>query len=104
MTSDFQIFDIYSLLLNLPKSEYFSNVLTTSNMEVGLIKLKKNQQDTQQPHDFDEIYYIISGMGSLDINGNKNDICPGKMIYIPRKIPHSFESHSNELIVLYILA
>ncbi|MFB5600639.1 MAG: cupin domain-containing protein [Nitrososphaeraceae archaeon] len=102
--SNFLIFDIDSLLLNFPEYRYFIDLLKTTNMEVGIINMKKNQKDIQQPHDVDEIYYIISGVGSLEINGNKNDISTGKIIYIPRKLPHSFNALSDELIVLYILA
>lgn len=102
--SNFQIFDVDSLLLNFPKYKYFTDLLNTMTMEVGVINLRKNQKDVQQPHDVDEIYYIISGTGSIEINGKKNDICPGKIIYIPRKLPHSFNAFSDELIVLYILA
>ena len=44
-----QIFDIDTFLSNFPKSRYFIDVMNTSTMEVGIINLKKNQEDTQQP-------------------------------------------------------
>jgi quercetin dioxygenase-like cupin family protein len=98
-----KIFDLDTILSNFPKSEYFIDVVNTPNIGVGLINLKKNQKDTQQPHDSDEIYYIIRGTGTLDIDGSMNTIVPGKIIYIPKKIPHFFHATSNELIILYIL-
>jgi len=73
-------------------------------MEVGIINLKKDQEDTQQPHVLDEIYYVISGSGTIEIDGIKNEVNPGKIIYIPKRICHSFHAISNELVVLYILA
>ena len=60
---NFKIFDLDTFLSNFPKSKYFVNVMNTPNMEVGIINLKKNQKDTQQPHESDEIYYVISGIG-----------------------------------------
>ena len=102
--SNSQIFDLELFLSNFPKSRYFIDVINTSTMEVGLINLKKDQEDTQQPHVSDEIYYVISGRGTIEIDGIKNEINPGKIIYIPKKIPHSFHATSNELVVLYILA
>ena len=72
-------------------------------MAVGIINLKKDQEDTQQPHTSDEIYFVISGRGTIEIDGIKNEVNPGKIIYIPKKIHHSFHAISNELIVLYIL-
>jgi len=102
--SNSKIFDIEIFLSNLPKSRYFIDVMNTSTMEVGLINLKKDQEDTQQPHVSDEIYYVISGSGTIEIDGIKNEVNPGKIIYIPKRICHSFHAISNELVVLYILA
>ena len=77
--------------------------MDTPTMAVGIINLKKDQKDTQQPHTSDEIYYVISGKGTIEIDGIKNEVNAGKIIYIPKKIHHSFDAISNELIVLYIL-
>ncbi|MGB9169252.1 MAG: cupin domain-containing protein [Nitrososphaeraceae archaeon] len=102
--SESQIFDLDTFLSNFPKSRYFIDVMNTPTMEVGIINLKKNQDDTQKPHASDEIYYVISGGGTIDIDGIKNEVNAGKIIYIPKKIPHSFHATSKELVVLYILA
>lgn len=99
-----KIFDIDTFLSNIPKSQYFIDVINTSTMEVGIINLKKEQEDTQQPHISDEIYYVISGSGTIEIDGIKKEVNPGKIIYIPKRIRHSFHANSNELVVLYILA
>lgn len=99
-----KIFDIDTFLSNFHKSQYFIDVMNTSTMEVGIINLKKDQEDTQQPHVSDEIYYVISGSGTIEIDGIKNEVNPGKIIYIPKRICHSFHAISNELVVLYILA
>jgi mannose-6-phosphate isomerase-like protein (cupin superfamily) len=99
-----KIFDIDTFLSNFPKSRYFIDVMNTSTMEVGIINLKKDQEDTQQPHVSDEIYYVISGSGTIEIDGIRNEVNPGKIIYIPKRIRHSFHAFSNELVILYILA
>jgi mannose-6-phosphate isomerase-like protein (cupin superfamily) len=101
---NFQIFDVDTFLSNFPKSRYFMDIMNTPTMEVGIINLKKNQKDTQQPHESDEIYYVISGSGKIVIDGSEQDVNPGKLIYIPKNIPHYFQTIINELIVLYILA
>jgi len=99
-----KIFDIDTFLSNFPKSRYFIDVMNTSTMEVGIINLKKDQEDIQQPHVSDEIYYVISGSGTIEIDGIRNEVNPGKIIYIPKRIRHSFHAISNELVILYILA
>jgi mannose-6-phosphate isomerase-like protein (cupin superfamily) len=102
--SNSQIFDIDTFLSIFPKFRYFIDIMNTSTMEVVLIKLKKDQEDTQQPHVSDEIYYVISGSGTIEMDRIKKEVNPGKIIYIPKKIRHSFHAISNELVVLYILA
>jgi mannose-6-phosphate isomerase-like protein (cupin superfamily) len=54
--------------------------MNTPNMEVGIKNLKKDQKDTQQPHESDEIYYVISGIGKIVIDGSEQDVNPGKII------------------------
>lgn len=99
-----KIFEIDTFLSNIPKSQYFIDIINTSTMEVGIINLKKEQEDTQQPHISDEIYYVISGSGTIEMDGIKKEVNPGKIIYIPKRIRHSFHANSNELVILYILA
>ena len=89
----------------ISKSKYFMDILNTHTMEVGIIKLSKNQKDSQQPHESDEIYYVISGNGKIVINKNEYDVKPGNIIYIPKNTSHHFQTiNENELIILYIIA
>jgi mannose-6-phosphate isomerase-like protein (cupin superfamily) len=68
------------------------DVMNAPTIEVGIIKLKKIQKDAQQPHESDEIYYVISGIGKIVIDRNEQDVNPGKIIYIPKNVPHSFQT------------
>lgn len=63
---NYQIFDLEKVISAIPNSAYFNNFLNVETMEVGIINLKKGQKDTQQPHSFDGIYYIISGKGTIE--------------------------------------
>lgn len=101
---DYQIFDLEKVISEVPNSGYFYNFLNIKTMEVGIINLKKGQKDTQQPHAFDEIYYIISGKGTIEIDGIKNNVNPGKIIYIPKKVHHSFHAISDKIIALYVIS
>ena len=100
----FEIFDLEKVISTVPNSQYFHNFLNLKTMEVGIINLKKGQKDTQQPHSFDEIYYIIRGNGTIDIEGVKNKVNPGKIIYIPKNVRHSFHASSDKIIALYIIS
>ena len=37
-------------------------------MAVGVLFLKPGENDTQEPHDSDEIYYILDGNGFLEFH------------------------------------
>ncbi len=100
---NYQIFDLEKVILAVPNSGYFHNFLNIETMEVGIINLKKGQKDIQQPHSFDEIYYIISGKGTIEIDGIKNDVNPGKIIYIPKEVHHSFHAIGDKIIALYVI-
>jgi mannose-6-phosphate isomerase-like protein (cupin superfamily) len=100
-----KIFDLDTFLSNFPKSKYFLDILNTHSMEVGIINLKKNQKDTQQPHESDEIYYVIGGNGKITIEENEHYVKPGSIIYIQKNVSHHFQTvGESELIVLYVLA
>ena len=101
---NYQIFDLEKVISEMRNSEYFHNFLNVETMEVGIINLKKGQKDTQQPHSFDEIYYIISGKGTIEIDGIKNDVNPRKIFYIPKRVHHSFHAISDKIIALYVIS
>ena len=105
MQDNEKLYDLKNLLSNInnQEGEYFFNFLSKKSMDVGVIKLLKGQEDTQEPHSADEIYYVIKGDGTITINKEKYDIYDGKIIYIPKNVPHRFSAQTDELIVLYII-
>ena len=55
-------------------------------MAAGILSLEPGEEDTQEPHESDEIYYIIKGNGSLHINKNDYSVKPGKAFFVPKNI------------------
>src|SRR5436305_1308820 len=43
-------------------------------------------------HDTHEFYYILTGEGVMQIEGDKRSVKPGDLVHIPRKAPHSIWS------------
>ncbi|MGD1835410.1 MAG: cupin domain-containing protein [Nitrososphaeraceae archaeon] len=103
--NDEKLYDLKNILSNInnEEGEYFFNFLSKKSMDVGVIKLLKGQQDTQEPHPADEIYFVIKGDGTITINEKKYDVYEGKVIYIPKNVPHRFSANTDELIVLYVI-
>ena len=62
-------FDTIQYLNKLKKSNsYFHTFINKESLAVGVIFLKPGEKDTQDPHESDEIYYILDGDGFLCIS------------------------------------
>ena len=70
-------------------------------MAAGVLVLQPGEKDTQEPHESDEVYFILKGDGFLKINDTDYSISENKMYFVGKKVPHHFHNNSKELIVLY---
>jgi mannose-6-phosphate isomerase-like protein (cupin superfamily) len=59
--------------------------------------------DEQQPHDRDELYYVVSGRGVLVAGGERLAAEPGSLLYVRAEVPHRFVEIEEELEVLIFL-
>jgi len=82
-------------------NSYFNTFLDKDSLAAGILSLEPGEEDTQEPHESDEIYYIIKGNGSLHINKNDYSVKPGKAFFVPKNIEHYFFGNTKKLIVLY---
>ena len=63
--------------------------------------LQPGEEDTQEPHQSDEVYFILQGDGFLKINKKDFPISKNKMYFVGKNIEHYFHGNSKELVVLY---
>lgn len=82
---------------------YFTDFITTRDIQAGILRLHDNDKDTQQPHPVDEVYFVIRGNGFIDINGENYSIKEGTAIFVPAHTEHRFHSNSEDLVVFYAL-
>ncbi len=52
-------------------NEYFHTFINKQSLAAGVLALQPGEEDTQEPHETDEVYFIIKGDGFLKIK-NKN--------------------------------
>lgn len=83
---------------------YFHTFINRDNIAAGILVLKPGQEDTQIPHDSDEIYYVIRGDGFLRVNNKEYRISEGMAYYVKKKIPHKFFGNKTELVVVYFFS
>ena len=83
------------------QSNYFHTFLNRQNIAAGILVLKPGEEDTQAPHDSDEVYYVVRGNGSLRINKKDYPVSDGKAFFVQKNIEHYFHSNTKELVVVY---
>lgn len=76
---------------------------TSPGLEVGVYVLVAPEPDRQQPHADDEVYVVLEGRGTLEIEGEAIDLTEGQAAFVPAGAEHRFVGYEN-LSVLVIFA
>ena len=71
-------------------------------MNAGLYELAAGAYDPQQPHDEDEVYYVISGRARFLVDGNDMPVEPGTVLYVAAGIDHQFHTITEDLTLLVV--
>jgi mannose-6-phosphate isomerase-like protein (cupin superfamily) len=53
-------------------------------------------RDPQQPHEQDELYFIVSGRGTFFRDGDRRPFAPGDVIFVEAGVLHRFEDFSED--------
>jgi len=95
-------FDVNDSIKKIKKSEiYFHTFINKSSLAAGVLVLKPGEEDTQIPHDTDEVYYIISGDGFLKIKNKDYKVSKDKVFFVAKNVEHYFHGNKKELKVIY---
>ena len=82
-------------------SSYFSTFINKHSLAAGILVLQPGEDDTQTPHDSDEVYYVISGNGFLKIKNKDYKVLKNKLFFVAKNENHFFHGNTSELKVLY---
>lgn len=80
---------------------YFHTFINRDSLATGVLVLKPGGEDTQTPHDGDEVYYVISGNGFLKIKDKDYKVSKDKLFFVAKNVRHYFHGNTKELKVLY---
>ncbi len=95
-------FDINQYIDDIRKNgNYFHTFINRKTLAAGVLVLQSGEEDTQTPHDSDEVYYIVKGDGFLKINKKDFPISEGKVFFVQKNTEHYFYGNKKELTVLY---
>ena len=76
----------------------------TGTISLGLYVLPAGDTDPQQPHTEDEIYYVVSGAGRLQVGDEDTDVKSGTVIFVETGATHRFHSITETLTLLVAFA
>lgn len=100
-----KVFELQDLVSRLEKEGgYFLDFLKIRDLEAGIIVLHPGEEDTQEPHPADELYYIIEGSGLMELGESKRSVKKGSIIFVPAKMHHRFYGNKEDLVILYMFA
>jgi len=95
-------FDLNTYLEKIKKSNsYFQTFINKDSLAAGVLVLQPGEEDTQTPHDSDEVYYVISGDGFLKIKDKDYKVSKDKLFFVAKDVEHYFHGNKKELKVLY---
>jgi mannose-6-phosphate isomerase-like protein (cupin superfamily) len=78
-------------------------VHSSPGMEVGVYVLVAPEPDRQQPHDRDELYVVLEGRGTLEVEGDLVDLKVGEATFVPARADHRLAGYEG-LSVIVIFA
>jgi len=99
MKLDYNISEYIEKIKN--SKEYFHTFINKQSLAAGVLVLQPGETDTQEPHDSDEVYFVMAGDGFLRIKHKDYQIEPNKIYFVAQNVEHYFHGNSKELIVLY---
>lgn len=70
-------------------------VHSSTGLEVGVYVLVAPEPDRQQPHDDDEIYVVLEGIGTLDVEGESVPVREGTAVFVEAGAEHRFTAYEH---------
>ena len=78
--------------------------LRVPSMSVGVYFLPVCGLDPQKPHTENELYYVMKGSGSVQVDGEDCLVEPGKLVLVRAGAEHRFHSITEDLTLLVIFS
>ena len=92
------------LLDGLSDDELWVEFLRRDSLSVGVYRLPAGGTDPQDPHAEDEVYYVVSGRATLEVDGERSSVEPGDAVFVEREVDHRFRDVEEELVLLVFFA
>lgn len=84
--------------------DLYLEFLRRPSLSMGLYTLPAGAFDPQDPHEEDEVYYVVSGRATLQVRDDERPVRSGSIAYVPANVVHRFHTIEEELTVLVFFA
>ena len=81
--------------------DYFHTFIDRQSLAAGVLVLGPGEEDSQEPHESDEVYFVVRGDGFLRINKKDHGVSANRAFFVAKGVPHFFHGNTEELVVLY---
>lgn len=78
--------------------------LRAPSLSAGIYTLRAGEEDRQQPHMEDEIYYVAAGRAMIQVGDERQAVSPGSIIYVPATVAHRFHDIAEDLRLVVFFA
>ena len=94
-------FDILDARKRLSEKGGYEIIHQSPGLELGVYVLVAPEPDRQQPHADDEVYVVLEGRGTLEVEGAPVELREGHAVFVPAGAEHRFSGY-EQLSVLVI--
>src|SRR6478609_1673312 len=94
-------FEIEAAKARLAEQGGYEVVHSSPGLEIGVYVLVAPEPDHQQPHADDEVYVVLEGRGTPEVEGERADLREGHAAFVPAGVRHRFVGY-EQLSVLVI--
>jgi mannose-6-phosphate isomerase-like protein (cupin superfamily) len=70
-------------------------VHASPGLELGVYVLVAPEPDRQQPHADDEVYVVLEGTGTLDVEDTRLELREGHAVFVPAGADHRFSAYEH---------
>lgn len=78
--------------------------LREPTLSLGLYVLPAGADDRQQPHNEDEVYYVLHGRAHIQVAGEDRPVQSGSIVFVGKHVAHHFHSITETLHLLVFFA
>lgn len=89
---------------NTDSGKRYTEFLRVPDMSAGIYALPAGAEDLQNPHNQDEIYYVLSGRSKFVCDRETIEVVPGSFIYVAKHAVHRFFDIEDDLKIIVIFA